>query len=152
MALHFVAEAIAANPNVSLIYSDEDKIDQSNNRYDPYFKCDYNYELLLAHNMICHLTVSSPELDQRDRWVSAQDSKARRTTTWRCARSNRVGSDQVLHIPRVLYHWRAHRGSTASTVRCKAVCGGGRTSGGSGTPAADAALSELWWRRPRHRQ
>ena len=57
MALYFVAEAIAVNPNASLIYSDEDKVDQSNDRYNPYFKCDYNYELLLAHNMVCHLAV-----------------------------------------------------------------------------------------------
>ena len=118
MALYFVAEAIGVNPNASLIYSDEDKVDQSNDRYDPYFKCDYNYELLLAHNMVCHLAVFRRSLiDEiggfRKGFEGAQDYDLVLRAT------ERVTADQVVHIPRVLYHWRAHRGSTASTVDAK---------------------------------
>ena len=117
-ALHFAAEAIAANPHVSLIYSDEDKIDENNNRYEPYFKCDYNYELLLAHNMICHLTIVRRSLmDEiggfRRGFEGAQDYDLALRAI------DKVGSDQVLHLPRVLYHWRAHRGSTASSSDAK---------------------------------
>ncbi len=117
-ALHFAAEAIAANPHVSLIYSDEDKIDENNNRYEPYFKCDYNYELLLAHNMICHLTVLRRSLVNelggfRRGFEGAQDYDLALRAI------DKVGSAQVLHLPRVLYHWRAHRGSTASSSDAK---------------------------------
>ncbi len=118
MALHFVAEAIAANPAACLIYSDEDKIDQTNNRHDPYFKCDYNYELLLAHNMICHLAVFRRSLigeigGFRNGFEGAQDYDLVLRATERLAPS------QVIHVPRVLYHWRAHRGSTAFTGDAK---------------------------------
>ena len=118
MALHFVAEAIAANPSASLIYSDEDKIDQYNERYSPYFKCDYNYELLLAHNMICHLGVYRRSLIEEvggfgPGFEGAQDYDLALRVI------ERIGSDQVVHLPRVLYHWRAHRGSTAATADAK---------------------------------
>ncbi len=117
-ALHVTAEAIGEHPDVSLIYSDEDKIDENNNRYEPYFKCDYNYELLLAHNMICHLTVLRRSLiDEvggfRRGFEGAQDYDLALRAI------EKIGSNRVLHIPRVLYHWRAHRGSTASSSDAK---------------------------------
>ena len=115
MALHFVAEAIAANPRASLIYSDEDKIDQGNDRYDPHFKCDYNYELLLAHNMIGHLVAFRRGLIEesggfRKGFESAQhyDLVLRAT--------ERLAADQIVHVPRVLYHRRTRRGNTAFKV------------------------------------
>jgi glycosyltransferase involved in cell wall biosynthesis len=117
-ALHFAAEAIAANAGIALIYTDEDKIDEHNNRYEPYFKCDYNYELLLAHNMICHLTVLRRDVINevggfRRGFEGAQDYDLALRAI------EKVGSDKVLHLSRVLYHWRAHRGSTASNSDAK---------------------------------
>ena len=117
-ALQFVAEAIADNPSASLIYSDEDKIDQYDERYSPYFKCDYNYELLLAQNMISHLGVYRRSLVEevgafRPGFEGSQDYDLALRVI------ERIGSDQVLHLPRVLYHWRAHRGSTAATAEAK---------------------------------
>ena len=53
LALHFVAEAIVRKPDAGLIYTDEDKIDERGQRFDPYFKCELNYELLLSQDMIC---------------------------------------------------------------------------------------------------
>jgi O-antigen biosynthesis protein len=112
MALHVVAEAIAANPDAALIYTDEDKIDQINTRYEPYFKCDYNYELLLAHNMLSHLAVYRRDLIEdsggfRSGFDGAQDYDLALRAV------ERISSHQVLHLPRVLYHWRAHTESTA---------------------------------------
>ncbi len=43
-ALFWVAQTIIDCPDAGLIYSDEDKIDQSCKRYDPYFKSDWNPE------------------------------------------------------------------------------------------------------------
>ena len=123
LALHFVAEAIAAHPDVALIYSDEDKIDQRDRRHQPYFKCDYNYELLLAYNMMCHLTVLRRSLIDdlggfRPGFEGAQDYDL----VLRAA--ERLSSDQILHIPRVLYHWRAHPASTALSSQAKPYAAG----------------------------
>lgn len=113
-ALHFVAEAIAAHPRASLIYSDEDKIGKNNKRYDPYFKCDYNYELLLAHNMVRHLAAFRRNLinevgDFRRGFENAHDYDLVLRAI------ERINSEQVLHLPRVLYHRRFRQGSAAST-------------------------------------
>jgi GT2 family glycosyltransferase/2-polyprenyl-3-methyl-5-hydroxy-6-metoxy-1,4-benzoquinol methylase len=111
-ALFWVAKTILENPDAGLIYSDEDKINESGNRYAPYFKCDYNYELLLAQNMICHLGVYRRNLLEavggfRSGLEGAQDyDLALRVVEL-------LPSTQINHIPRILYHWRAITGSTA---------------------------------------
>ena len=111
-ALFWISDAIVANPNAELIYSDEDKIDQTGKRYDPYFKPDWNPDLFLSHNMICHLGVYRTDLVRklggfREGYEGAQDyDLALRCTT-------QLTAQQIVHIPRVLYHWRSHSGSTA---------------------------------------
>ena len=112
LALYWLAEAIVANPNVGMIYSDEDKIDQAGKRYDPYFKPDWNPDLFLSHNMVCHLGAYNTALVKklggfREGLEGAQDYDL----ALRC--SEQLTPQQIFHIPRVLYHWRSHPGSTA---------------------------------------
>ena len=57
-----VAKTINKNPDAKLIYSDEDKIDEDDKRYDPYFKPDWNPDLLLGQNYISHLSVFKTSL------------------------------------------------------------------------------------------
>jgi len=111
-ALFWIVQAIAAHPDAGLIYSDEDKIDQSGRRYDPYFKPDWNPDLFLSHNMICHLGVYRAELIKklggfREGYEGAQDYDL----ALRC--TDQLDPQQIVHIPKVLYHWRSHPGSTA---------------------------------------
>jgi glycosyltransferase involved in cell wall biosynthesis len=111
-ALFWVAEAIANNPDVGLIYSDEDKLDESGVYFDPYFKPDWNPDLFLSHNIICHLSVYRTDLVNklgsfREGYEGAQDYDL----ALRC--SEQLIPQQIVHIPRVLYHWRSHSGSTA---------------------------------------
>ncbi|MDP2805082.1 MAG: glycosyltransferase, partial [Gallionellaceae bacterium] len=111
-ALFWVADAIVTNPDAGLIYSDEDKIDQSRLRYDPYFKPDWNPDLFLSHNMICHLGAYRTDLVRklggfREGYEGAQDYDL----ALRC--TEQLAPRQIVHIPRVLYHWRSHSGSTA---------------------------------------
>ncbi len=61
-ALFHVALEVNRHPNAGIIFSDEDKIDISGNRQDPYFKCGFSYDLFLAQNLICHLGVYRREL------------------------------------------------------------------------------------------
>src|SRR3546814_14038243 len=60
-ALLEMAEAIAGNAGAGLIYSDEDKIDAEGRRFDPYFKPDWDPDLLRSQNYVCHFTARSEE-------------------------------------------------------------------------------------------
>lgn len=114
-ALSDVARAISENPKWRLIYSDEDKIDEKGRRYDPYFKPDWNYELLLSQNFISHLGVYEARLLRE---IGGFRVGLEGSQDWdlalRCV--ERLKSDEVGHIPRVLYHWRSIAGSTALAV------------------------------------
>jgi glycosyltransferase involved in cell wall biosynthesis len=111
-AFFHVAKAILANPDVALIYSDEDKINANGFRYDPYFKCELNYELLLGQNMISHLGVYRRDLLSqingfRVGFEGSQDYDLALRVL------EKINPWQVVHIPKILYHWRALKGSTA---------------------------------------
>lgn len=117
-ALLEMAEAIIANPSVGLLYSDEDKVDPQGRRFDPYFKPDWNPDLLLSQNYVCHLTVIRTSLVRevggfQEGYEGSQDHDL----VLRCAEVLAAG--QILHIPRVLYHWRAIPGSTALSREAK---------------------------------
>lgn len=118
-ALYLVAVTINANPNVDLIYSDEDKIDIKGRRFDPYFKPDWNPELIRCQNLISHLGVYRSEVVRalggfREGYEGAQD--------WDLAlrvAEQSFGGERIRHIPHVLYHWRTHPGSTSSGIKVK---------------------------------
>lgn len=118
LALHFVAEAIVRNPGCQLVYTDEDKIGLDGARREPYFKCELNYELLLAHNMVCHLACYRTERVRavgafREGFEGAQDYDL----VLRFLEG--VDGSNVIHVPRVLYHWRVSPGSTALSAEEK---------------------------------
>jgi GT2 family glycosyltransferase len=104
-ALYEIAVEINAHPEADLIYSDEDKIDGHGRRFEPYFKTDWNPELLLSHNMVSHLGVYRRSIVEkiggmRVGFEGSQDYdlvlRASEETT----------PDRIRHIPAVLYHWR----------------------------------------------
>ncbi|MHB1271859.1 MAG: glycosyltransferase family 2 protein [Rhodanobacter sp.] len=111
-ALHLVSKTLAENPELKLVYSDEDKIDEHGRRFDPYFKPDWNPDLLRSQNYICHLGVYSRALVQavggfRKGFEGSQDYDL----ALRCI--EQLKPEEIGHIPHVLYHWRAISGSTA---------------------------------------
>jgi GT2 family glycosyltransferase len=117
-ALFWVAHEIALNPDVDLIFSDEDKIDENGRRYDPYFKTAWNPALMLAQNAFCHLGVFRRSLVAqvggfREGYEGAQDHDL----VLRCA--DATTAERIRHIPRVLYHWRATSHSTAASLAAK---------------------------------
>ncbi|WP_349972423.1 glycosyltransferase [Pseudomonas caspiana] len=111
-ALYWVARAIVETPGVGLIYSDEDKVDLQGKRSSAYFKPDWNAFLFRSQNMICHLGVYRRDIVEqaggfRLGFEGAQDYDL----AMRCIEL--LTPSQIVHIPRVLYHWRIHEGSTA---------------------------------------
>lgn len=112
-ALFWVADAINKQPAARLIYSDEDKLLSTGLRCSPYFKPDWNPDLFLSHNLICHLGVYQTALLRelggcRESYEGAQDYDLALRYT------ERLSGEQIHHIPRVLYSWRIHEESTAS--------------------------------------
>lgn len=117
-ALCCVAQAILTHPTAGLFYSDEDKIDEGGRRFSPYFKPAFNYDLFLSQNVVSHLGVYRRELVQalggfREGFEGSQDYDL----ALRCV--ERLHPSEVVHIARVLYHWRVHPGSTASGMDAK---------------------------------
>ncbi len=102
------------------VYSDEDKCDGGGeNFYEPHFKPDFNLDLLLSNNYICHFLMvkasAMKELKLRKEFDGAQDYDLVLRLSAR-ADSTR---EKVLHVPKVLYHWRCHEGSTAVNTESK---------------------------------
>lgn len=111
-ALLWVACEINQCPEAMVIYSDEDKIDEKDGRSQPYFKGDWNYDLFLSHNVISHLGVYKRTLlEEIGGFRVGLEGSQDYDLALRCI--ERSTKDQIRHIPRVLYHWRACEGSTA---------------------------------------
>ncbi|WP_221032951.1 glycosyltransferase [Actomonas aquatica] len=118
-ALAEVVYALEAQPNLTFIYSDEDKIDESGHRSDPYFKPDWNPELLLGQNYTCHLSTFRTT---RLREIGGFREGLEGSQDWDLTLRATAGLDpaRIHHIPKVLYHWRAIPGSTAFVIDEKA--------------------------------
>ena len=111
-ALYEVAAAINARPETDYLYSDEDKIDEEGRRFEPYFKPDFLPDLFLGQNYTSHISVYRTALVRkvggfRVGYEGSQD--------WDLALRviEQSKPDRIVHLPKVLYHWRAIPGSTA---------------------------------------
>ncbi len=111
-ALYFIAEAINAHPDASVLYSDEDKIDTYGKRSEPHFKSDWNPDLFFSQNYVSHLGVYRRSiLTKIDGFRVGVEGSQDQDLLLRCL--PHVGNEQIIHIPRILYHWRVVEGSTA---------------------------------------
>ena len=111
-ALYWVAREIDEHPDAALLYSDEDKLGFDGERTNAYFKCDWNPDLFLSHNLITHLGVYRADIVRdiggfREGFEGAQDYDLALRFI------ERIEARQIRHIPRILYHWRMIAGSTA---------------------------------------
>ena len=114
-ALYAVALELNRCRDFDMIYSDEDKIDEHGWRFDPYFKSDWNPDLLTAQNCVSHLGVFRTA---RLREVGGFREGLEGCQDWDVALrvTEGIPASRVCHIPRVLYHWRAIPGSTALSL------------------------------------
>ncbi|HBE44061.1 MAG TPA: hypothetical protein DDW17_01075 [Deltaproteobacteria bacterium] len=116
-ALYEIVKAINENPGVDFIYSDEDKVlEDGRVRFDPRFKPDWSPDTLRSHNYIAHFTVIRSDLLQkigcfREGYDGSQDYDLILRAIEK--------ADRILHIPKVLYHWRASGASAAGDPEAK---------------------------------
>jgi len=114
-ALFWFVREILTHPDTDIVYSDEDKLNDQGRRFGALFKPDWNPAMVMAQNYVCHLTMYRRSLIEaagafRVGFEGSQDLDL----VLRCAELS--DAKRIRHIPRVLYHWRADSGSTASEV------------------------------------
>ena len=117
VALEVMVEA-ALKTGAKVLYSDEDKVDDSGRFSDPNLKGDWNYRLMLSQNYVCHLLVVDAATLRaagplRPEYDGAQDHDLILRL------SEVVSPAQIVHVPEIIYHWRKTPGSTAAVNSTK---------------------------------
>jgi glycosyltransferase involved in cell wall biosynthesis/SAM-dependent methyltransferase len=110
-ALYEVVLLLNQHPDADMIYSDEDKVDENNQLMHPFFKPDWCPDSFLSRMYTCHLGVYRRSLIHeiggfRVGFEGSQDYDLVLRLTEK--------TDQIYHIPKILYHWRLHSESTAT--------------------------------------
>ena len=110
-ALYEIAVTLDLFPDTDFIYSDEDKITTSGERFDPFFKPDWAPDMLLSHMYCGHLSVyRTATVRSLEGFRSGYDGSQDYDLTLRLTEQ----TQKIRHIPKILYHWRTIEGSTAS--------------------------------------
>lgn len=110
-ALYECVKVLNREPDAEVIYTDSDKLSENGKRYsEPCFKPDFNLDLLRCQNYICHLTVIQKRFLDKVGYLNSDYSGVQDYDhILRCVeRTNRI-----VHIPKILYHWRMCPGSVA---------------------------------------
>lgn len=119
-ALFEIVKAVNKDRSIDFIYTDEDKINEkSDHRFDPHFKQDYAVDTFWSYNYICHFSVFRKDLMAkiggfREGFNGSQDYDIILRAT--------EAAGNVHHIPKILYSWRVHSGSTAGNPQNKMYC------------------------------
>ena len=112
-------KAINENKDVQFLFSDEDKIySVGDQRFGAHFKPDFAIDTLRSENYICHFTVLRKDVvekleGERSDYDGAQDFELVLRA------SEIVDHKNIIHIPKILYHWRLSETSTAANAEVK---------------------------------
>lgn len=116
-ALYEMAARLEKDGGIDVFYTDEDKVTTDlSEHFQPHLKPDFNLDLLRSNNYICHFFVVRREIAERiggfrPEFNGAQDYDF----IFRCTEE----AEKIVHIPRILYHWRVHSASTADNPASK---------------------------------
>ncbi|MCE7947278.1 MAG: glycosyltransferase family 2 protein [Chloroflexi bacterium CFX4] len=115
-ALYAMAKFIQAQPDADFIYSDGDKINAEDHRFDPIFKPNWSPEMLLCVNLLCQMAVMRRDLLAK---VGMFDPSKDGAQDWDLFLRISEVTQKIYHLPKVLYHWRVWERSTASSREAK---------------------------------
>jgi GT2 family glycosyltransferase len=115
-ALHWIVELLQEEPDLDVVYTDEDRLDSEGRPAWPSFKPDWSPDLLNAVNYMSHLTVIRRSIVEelgglRTGFDGSQDYDLLLRVT---ERTQRVG-----HVAKPLYSWRMTERSTATSSDAK---------------------------------
>src|SRR6266542_2356254 len=115
-ALFEVVCRIEVEPDLDLVYTDEDRLDPEGRPFEPFFKPGWSPDLLTSLNYVCHLAVyRASHLRQvgglRPGFEGSQD--------WDLVLRFTEQTTRIAHVPKILYHWRQTTTSVASSSEAK---------------------------------
>lgn len=116
-ALYEVAKKLNEDRTLDFIYSDEDKISEDGKvRKDPFFKPDWSPETFMSYMYTCHLAVYRRSLlnELGGLRVGFEGSQDYDLVLRVMEKTTRIG-----HVPKILYHWRMRKESTANALTAK---------------------------------
>lgn len=112
-ALEEVADVLVQNPQLDIVYSDQDKIDAGNNFSEPFFKPDWSPEFFRHVMYVGHLLVVRRPLVQQ---LGGFDSHYSGIQDYEFMLRASETTSHIFHIPKILYHWRKIPGSVAMGI------------------------------------
>jgi GT2 family glycosyltransferase len=102
-ALYMIVETLNRHPDAQLIYSDEDKIDETGHRVDPFFKSHWNPDLFYSINFLGGLSVwKRPQY--RGANVFRPSCEDGHVYDFLLGLLADVPDEHILHVPHVLSH------------------------------------------------
>ena len=116
-ALYEVAKKLNEDPSLDFIYTDEDKVDEKGKkRENPFFKPDWSPDTFMSFMYTCHLSVYRRTLLEELSGVRVgfEGSQDYDLVLRVMEKTNRIG-----HVPKILYHWRMRKESTANAMAAK---------------------------------
>ena len=110
-ALFEVMKAINEHPDADVIYTDEDRIRESDqHRFSPFFKPDFNQDTLNSINYMAHFLVIRKSAGEAVGWLNSNYDGSQ---DYDLALKLSEKTSKIVHIPKILYHWKTVEGSTA---------------------------------------
>jgi len=109
-ALAHVHEALLGTPEADYVYTDEDKIEANGHHLGPFLKPDWSPERMRTQMYTCHLSVLRRSLAEE---VGGFDPEFEGSQDWDLVLRVTERARAVVHVPRVLYHWRMLETSAA---------------------------------------
>ncbi|HBH11616.1 MAG TPA: glycosyl transferase family 2, partial [Clostridiales bacterium] len=102
-ALYLVATAINQHPEVDAIYTDEDKLDQNNQRCSPFFKPDWNPDMFLSQNLFSGLGAFRTDVVKD---ASGFSKTADVDHNWDLALRiiEKIPASHIRHVPHICVH------------------------------------------------
>lgn len=116
-ALYEMAKKLNEDPTLDFIYSDEDHISENGKeRSNPFFKPDWSPETFMSFMYTCHLSVYRRTLLEElgGLRVGFEGSQDYDLVLRVMEKTTRIG-----HVPKMLYHWRMRKESTANEMSAK---------------------------------
>ncbi|MEQ3038629.1 glycosyltransferase family 2 protein [Thomasclavelia ramosa] len=115
-ALYEIVKALNQDKGLDMIYSDEDKLDLNGKRCEPNFKPDFSPDTLLSLNYICHFVVIRKSLIDL---IGGFEIGVEGAQDYDLLLKITEKTSNIMHIPKILYHWRKIPGSTSMAISNK---------------------------------